>query len=291
MLKIITITTGDIIFLNIQLLTLNKYIKEPFEFIIINACVKKNDFSNSNNTNAFTNVKNFCQNYNLTFLNFMNDEEQLYYDNLTEPSSRHAFILKKTVAYMKNNPDEYLNIDSDMFLINDFDIEEYRKYNCAVVLQQNNNVKYIWGGLFYFNITKMKKLQLLNHFDNGTYNNTPCDTGGGTYEWINSVADIYFNTTDIRQNDYDYFNKNGIKFIKHLWSCSWNDKEFPNGLNNIILEYCKNDFRNVNNNYYCEIYDNKFFHYRAGSNWNNYNQELHKILKNKLFNIVTNIIL
>lgn len=290
MLKIITITTGDIIFLNIQLLTLNKYIKEPFEFIIINACVKKNDFSNFNNKEAFNNVSKFCKNHNLRFLNFMTDEEQLYYDNLNEPSSRHAFILKKTLLYMKINPDEYLNIDSDMFLINDFYIENYRKYDCAVVLQQNNTVKYIWGGLFYFNINKMKNLELLNHFDNGTYNNIPCDTGGGSHEWINSLTNIYYNTTDIRYNDYDYFNKDGVKFIKHLWSCSWNEEEFPPELNNNILDYCKEDFRNINNNYYCEIYDKCFFHYRAGSNWNNYNAVLHDILKNKLFNMISNIL-
>lgn len=43
-------------------------------------------------------------------------------------------------------------IDCDMFLVDYLDMSIYRKYDCAVVLQQRGTSKYIWGGLFYFNI-------------------------------------------------------------------------------------------------------------------------------------------
>jgi len=42
-------------------------------------------------------------------------------------------------------------------------------------------------------------------------------------------------------------------------------KKFKN--KNKLIEFLKNDKRNINNNFFCEIYDNKFFHYRAGGNW------------------------
>ena len=68
------------------------------------------------------------------------------------------------LEYQKTNPDKYLLLDSDMFLINDFDIEKYSNYDCAIVLQSRNShrINYFWNGIYYFDIIKMKNLELLN---------------------------------------------------------------------------------------------------------------------------------
>ena len=44
-------------------------------------------------------------------------------------SIRHADSLKVVLEYMKENLDEYLIIDGDMFMIDHLDINKYRKYN------------------------------------------------------------------------------------------------------------------------------------------------------------------
>lgn len=289
-MKIITITTGDTIFLEIQYHTLNKYVKEHYEFIVFNACVRQKDYSNSYNENAYNDIVNVCENLEIMFLNLFNQEEQFYYDNIDTASSRHAYILRKIVKYMKDNPDEYLMIDSDMFAIDTIDMNDFRKYECAGVLQQSGIVSYLWAGLFYININKCRNLDLLNDFDCGIYNNQRCDTGGGSSMWLNSLTSNIPEPKKIRYEEIDKFNNNGVKFIKHLWSCSWDKSEYPSNLNKNILQYCIEDVRNVDNKYFCEIYDEKFFHFRAGSNWLNHNIESMKIIKNKLKDIMIDIL-
>ena len=44
----------------------------------------------------------------------------------------------------------------------------------------------------------------------------------------------------------------------------------------------KNDTRNTNNKLFCEIYDNKFLHYRAGGNWRKEGMDLHNKLTQSL---------
>ena len=79
---------------------------------------------------------------------------------------------------------------------------------------------------------------------------------------------------------------NRIKYFKHLWSCSWEDDEFPSNLSTDILKFCQNDTRNVNNKYFCEIYDKKLFHIRAGSGWMNEDKGVHLKLAQDLHNIL-----
>jgi hypothetical protein len=90
------------------------------------------------------------------------------------------------------------------------------------------------------------------------------------------------NTDEIRWTNKE-FHTNDIYFMKHLWSCSWNINELPKNLhtNTKLIEFLMNDTRNTNN-FFCEIYDNVFLHYRAGGNWRNEGLELHKTLSEKL---------
>jgi len=83
-------------------------------------------------------------------------------------------------------------------------------------------------------------------------------------------------TDDIRWTNKN-FNKDNIYYIKHLWSCTWNDREMPECVNKNpkLINFIKTDPRNQNGKFYCEIYDNKFLHYRAGGNWEKRNMSLH----------------
>jgi hypothetical protein len=116
-----------------------------------------------------------------------------------------------------------------------------------------------------------------------------CDVGGMMKEWLklqlgNKLAP---STDEIRWTNNNY-NREGIYFIKHLWSCSWNETEIPYNLkdNKVLLEFFTNDPRNVNGKFFCEIYDNSFLHYRAGGNWRGEGMKLHNELTQKLKNII-----
>jgi hypothetical protein len=187
---------------------------------------------------------------------------------------------------MKDNADKYLIIDSDMFLIDYFDIEEYNDYYTAIVIQEREYLKYVWPGFFYINMKTAPMLNFFTDFNLGLFNNIRTDTGGGTCKWLHNIEVDFPSANNIRKDDYNIYNKNNIKYVKHLWSLSWDESEYPKNLSKEILNFCKKDKRNQNNKYFSEIYDKKFFHVRAGSGWMGESKELHEELANNLYDIL-----
>jgi len=177
--------------------------------------------------------------------------------------------------YQIRNPDKYLLLDSDMFLIDYFDIDKYSNYECAIVFQsrQNGEINYFWNGIYYFDMTKIRDIELLN------WNCCPgSDTGGMMKDWIKKnvyeshIPDI----NEMRWNDKNY-HTSIIYFIRHLHSCTWDISELPSNLesNLKLIDFLKNDKRNNNDKFFCEIYDDVFLHYRAGGNWLKEGLEFH----------------
>ena len=70
------------------------------------------------------------------------------------------------------------------------------------------------------------------------------------------------NTEEIRWSN-KRFHTDHIYFIKHLWSCSWDLNEIPGNIEKQekLVDFIKNDTRNFNDKFFCEIYDDIFFFY------------------------------
>ena len=268
-MKIVTAVVNNPIFIQIQYYTLKKYIKCDYEFIVFNDAKAFPDYSNGGDVTIKNNIEETCKKLGIQCINIPNQKHitQTYADLRCADSMN--FILN----FQLLNPDKYLLIDSDMFLIDNFDLSEYEKYDCAVVLQSRNNftTNYIWNGIYYFDFNKIKNKQLLN------WSCKPdCDVGGMMEQWLKSQTNKIPNTDEIRHTN-KVFHNDDIYYIKHLWSCSWNESEIPENLKNNtkLIHFIKTDPRNQNGKYYCEIYDNKFLHYRAGGNWEKRNMKLH----------------
>ncbi len=168
-------------------------------------------------------------------------------------------------------------------MIADFNINTYLNYDCAVVLQQRNNLNYFWPGLFYLNFKDLKNAELLNW--NKGYGG---DTGSMMSDWfaLQTANTIVPKTDDLRWAAKDKtFHQDNIYYIRHLWSCSWNENELPENFKNHteLIKFLKEDVRNVDDKFYCEIYDNVFLHYRAGGNWNEEGMTLHNRLSERLY--------
>ena len=279
-MKIITAVVNNPVFIEIQYYTLKKYFQGEYDFIVFNDAKDFPDFTNGYDVTIKKQIQDICNKLNITCINIPNE----HHIQRTDASSRTADSMNYILEYQKNNPDKYLLLDSDMFLVDYLDINKYSKYDCAIVLQSRNDhtTHYFWNGIYYFDTTKLKDMELLNW--NCCVN---CDTGGMTQEWLKKQMENtpIPNTNDIRWKDKEY-HTNDIYFIKHLWSCSWDINEIPKNLesNTKLIEFLKNDIRNVNNKFFCEIYDNVFLHYRAGGNWRREGLELHKLLTKKLKN-------
>jgi len=279
-MKIVTAVVNNPIFIEVQYHTLKKYFQGEYEFIVFDDSKDFPDFTNGNDITIKPQIQHICSKLNITCINIKNE----HHKQNTNAAARCADSMNYILHYQKNNPDKYLLLDSDMVLIDHFDANKYSNYDCAVVLQSRNNhkINYFWNGIYYFDMTKMNNLELLN------WNCcTNCDVGGMMQKWLRTQMSNkpIPNTDEIRFTNNQYC-VNNVYFIKHLWSCSWDIGELPINLKNNakLIDFLKNDIRNSNGKFFCEVYDNAFLHYRAGGNWRAEGLGLHKSLSQKLKN-------
>lgn len=281
-MKIVTAVVNNPDFIEMQYHTLKKYFKGSYEFIVFNDAKDFPDFTNDGDITIKTNIENTCKTLGIQCINIPNENHKTVSCAGIRCADSMNFIMK----YQLQNLDKYLLLDSDMFLIDYFDIDKYSKYDCAIVLQSriNNTINYIWNGIYYFDFTKMKNTDLLNW-----YPCDDCDVGGMMSEWLtNQMNGSKIPTVDeIRWSKKTFYTENTY-FFKHLWSCSWDESEMPLCVHqNINLKnFIKYDSRNQDGKYFCEIYDDVFLHYRAGGNWNGEGMNLHKQFTQLLKNIL-----
>lgn len=286
-MKIITSVVNNPIFIEIQYYTLKKYFKGDYEFIVFNDAKNFPDYTNNNDITIKQKIIETCNRLNIQCINIPNCRHQLNRISSVRVADSMNFILE----YQKKNPDKYLLLDSDMFLVDYFDINKYIQYDCAIVLQCRNNFRtnYFWNGFYYFDMTKMKDLELLdwNCVHPTTEYKEGCDTGGCMQKWLSiQMQNKNMPTTDEIRWTNNSFHTDTIYFIKHLWSCSWSMEELPNSIlenNKKLIHFLQKDARNENGKFFCEIYDNGFLHYRAGGNWRgegvNFHNRLSQLLK------------
>jgi hypothetical protein len=239
-ITVCTAVVNNPLFIELQYHTLKKYMKCPYEFIVFNDAKDFPDYSNGFDPIIKNDIINTCESLNIKCINIPNEDHKIVH----EASIRTADSCNYMLRYQLQNPGKYLVLDSDMFLIREFNGREYYNFDCAVVSQKRQE-EYFWNGIYYFDTRKMKDTHLLN------WDCTPgYDTGGAMQYWLKNQdkSKIYF---------YDHYNSGG-------WS------EIPDSLSDKtkLIEFIKTDPRNnENGSFYTELYDNNFFHFRAGGNW------------------------
>lgn len=286
-MKVITAVVNNPTFIEIQYHTLRKYLHceavDSYEFIVFNDAKTFPDFTNDGDLTLRTQITETCRALGIQCIDIPNDHHQTQLKSAIRCADSMNYMLRYQLAH----PDKYLLLDSDMFLIADLDITKYFSYDCAVLLQSRPDwqLNYIWNGIYYFDIPKMKHLHLMNWNEGGGG-----DVGGMMASWLRAqMAGALMPSTDaLRWNKEQTFHTSTIYFIKHLWSCSWNESEMPVNLKTLnhypaLLAFLKQDGRNPENgNFFCEIYDEVFLHYRAGGNWNEEGMAMHNALSTKL---------
>jgi hypothetical protein len=279
-MKIVTAVVNNPTFIEVQYHTLKKYVKGDYDFIVFNDAKDWPDFTNFNDSTVRTQIRQKCSDLGITCIDIPNKhhkESNLSYSQKSGESCNYM------MSYMKSNPDKYFVIDSDMFLINTLDIKDYEKFQCAIVLQERYRMFYPWNGLFYIDVQKDDHFDLIN-WSPTKDGNLECDTGGASRTWLSKISNDNhpkfegFNETEtIRYSPYEYRIKH-IYYIKHLWSLTWNETEFPSNLDQKYIKILKEDPRNRNGKFYCEIYDNKFLHIRGGGRWDKGPQDLYNTM-------------
>jgi hypothetical protein len=276
-MKVLTSVVNNPLFIEIQHHTLKKFLNCDYEFIVFNDAKPFPDFTNGGDATLHNKIGETCHRLSLQCIPVPNQHHQ-YMDC---PVVRCAEAMNFMYKYMLDNVDEYLIIDSDMFPIAHIDLDHYRWYDCAIVLQHRDYVQpfdYIWNGLFYFNMHIMDNLHDIKW--DKCYN---ADVGGMTFKWLKNKCEHLPSTIDIRHSPENQFNRNGIYFIKHFWSLTWNGSEMPEAFKQTPIDsFIGADPRNKDGRYFCEIYDNTFLHYRAGGDWQRRGLGFHNDLSEKL---------
>lgn len=124
--------------------------------------------------------------------------------------------------------------DSDLFLIDEFDIAEYMSDAIIAGLPQyRGSVTYMWNGIMFFNMPMMKDLSI--NFSDGIIEGELTDVGGHTYH--------YFKKNNIQMKETD------VQYPTHYYDIELQNEEVTRGYN-------------------FELHlDGKFLHYRAATNW------------------------
>jgi hypothetical protein len=247
-MKIITAVVNNPVFIEIQYYTLKKYVKGEFEFIVFNDAKPFPDFTNNSDITIREQIKRTCEKLNIKCIDVPNQ----HHKSMMTYSIRAADAMNFMYQYQLQHPDAYLIIDSDMFLIDELDPLRYAKYDAAVCIstRHEGKTRYVWNGLVYMNIGKLKEKHLVN------WNLCrDCDTGGMMKEWLEHQDNLYY--------------------IQHLWSCCWDKTNLTKELSPTLIEFLEKDPRNKDSKYFCELYDDIFFHYRAGGNWRKEGLEFH----------------
>lgn len=227
-----------------------KFLKNEYQFHIIDDSIEE-DISQK--------FKDICSQNKLNYYSTPDDIE----DN--NPSTKVGNVIQWAYdTIIKTNYSDQIVfwLDSDMFLIDDFDVCDYMN-DCIVsgLPQIRGKIKYMWNGLMFFNMPKIVEVDPDIFFNIDFIDGQHLDTGGQTYR---------------------YFKKNNIEMKE-------TDVQYPTHFNDMEIQN-----ENVTSGYNFELHlDGKFLHYRAATNWHsNWRGSKDPLLeKTKVFNQIIESIL
>lgn len=256
-MKVIVPVVNNPIFIKLQYQLLQKFMPCSFEMIVVNDAKGFSDYTNFGNIKIREEIIIMCENLKIKCINYDNSHHMY----VLNASSRHADVLKNIKTIMKNETNRYMILDSDMFPIYNINIDKlFSKKNGAIVLQNRGDIDYMWPNFFFMDTGSVSDFDILD------WDISPgCDSGGASQHWLKNQ------------------NRQDIYFIHHLYSCSWNKYSLPSHFrSDELIDFLEKDLRNKDNKFWCEIYDETFLHYRAGSNWNSEGVDVHRVMFDRL---------
>jgi hypothetical protein len=251
MIHIFTSVVNRPDFVSIQDKLFKKFLKNEYQFHIVDDSIDidiSNQFKSICSENNFSYYKKPERTISMNPAQACADTVQWTYDNIIKKNHKNDIVFF---------------CDSDLFLIEEFDIVDYMSDAIIAGLpQQRGKVTYMWNGIMFFNMPKINDLNI--DFSDGIVDGELTDVGGYTYY---------------------YFKKNNIEMKK-------TDEElpvYPTHFGDIEIQ---ND--QVTKGYNFELHlDSKFLHYRAATNWHsNWRDSQDPLIKKtKVFNQIIESIL
>ncbi len=259
-------------FIEIQHKTFQKFLHDEYEFIVFN------DARDSSMQNA---IHSTCEKLGITCVDIPQEIHDLPYlerspgEDFHAPAVRNANVVQYALQHSGYNHDGIVAIvDSDMFLVRPFSIQNYLDgYALGGVPQskdgQHAHIHYLWIGLAFLDMRNLPEKELIN-FNCGRIDEVGVDAGGYTHYYLQKypytkIREFFsFHTSTvtcakcIRNNNQNLCKHNGADFQRY-------------GLDDQLIKELQSGLGNV------EFFiDGVFFHYRGGSNWDRKKDEYHK---------------
>ncbi len=292
-------------FIALQDTTFKHFMKNEYEFIIFNDAVNPGDYDE---------IHKICLERDLRCIDIPQEIHNRPYLHRTDwgefktfqqASTRNSNVVQYSLDVLGFAHDDILMlIDSDMFLIKEFDVREYmNEYtiaafykSCCDVIMNNQHTSevphldFLWIGLVFIDMKNLPHKTALN-FNCGTQGKVQLDAGGFTFAYMKEFDHARFKSID-RICIYTLICPQCIK-TKTTYCTHNNDllKEhnFTQNMIDFIQQmpvpYGKDRHRNT------EFFlNNTFLHYRAGSNYNNisnnFSAEKTKVFNNFIDNLI-----
>ena len=222
MIHIFTSVVNRVDFVILQNKLFRKFLKDRYQFHIVD------DSVDSNISKQFESI---CLENNLSYYK---KPERTVQMNPAQACADTVQWTYDTLIKENHKNDIVFFCDSDLFLIDEFDIVEYM--NDAIIAglpQYRGSVTYMWNGIMFFNMSMMEDLNI--NFSDGVIENELTDVGGHTY--------YYFKKNNIQMKEMD------VQYPTHYYDIELQNEEVTRGYN-------------------FELHlDGKFLHYRAATNW------------------------
>jgi hypothetical protein len=221
-------------FVEIQKKLFDKYLIDEYKFHVVDDSIENN---------ISLKFKNICEKYSINYYKKPPTSKNL------NPAQACAEAVQWTYdnLILKNHKDDkILFLDSDMFLIEEFSIDDYLN-DCIIagLPQMRGTIKYIWNGIMFFDMKKIFEIDSRISFSDGIVEGHLTDVGGHTYYYFRR-NNIFFKETDVQYpthfGDLNLQNKNhtgGYNFELHLgskflhyraatnWHSNWRGTEDP----------------------------------------------------------------
>jgi len=262
-------------FVEIQHKTFQKFVEDEYEFVVFNDAVDSSIYNQIHAVCARCGIR--CIDIPQTIHNqpyLPREPEESYH----APAVRNANVVQYSLNTLGfAHDDTVMLIDGDMFLVKKFNISQYMaSYDLAGLKCVNQDVDYIWIGLAFLNMATMPNKTTIN-FNCGRVGRVGVDAGGHTHDYLVSNPQAR-----VRYFDNCYINCYGGHTITSRYH-NMQDKPYNTkllrrlGFDPIAIELIEAGAHRIE-----FLLENKFFHYRSGTNWNGQSSKYHEA-KTKLF--------